>query len=75
MMGWVGGRGRGVKKPRLTSKSKKNFFALRKENVNLTTFETPPVKNALCSSLRESFSTCFLIKILEQKSFRLPSLC
>jgi hypothetical protein len=24
----------------------------------LATFETPPVKNALCSSLRESFSTC-----------------
>jgi hypothetical protein len=39
-------------------KNKKHFFALRKEKVNLATFETLPVKNALCSSLRESFSTC-----------------
>jgi hypothetical protein len=35
-----------------------------KKNENLATFEISPVKNALCSSLRESFSTCFLIQHL-----------
>jgi hypothetical protein len=31
-----------------------------KKNENLATFEIPPVKNALCSSLLESFSTCYI---------------
>jgi hypothetical protein len=61
MLGWVGGRGRGCEKPRLTPKFEKKILFLRKEKVNLATFETPPVINALCLSFRESFSSCFSI--------------
>jgi hypothetical protein len=63
-VGWVVGTC-GLKNldwPRNLMKIEIFFFAFRKEKVNLATFEIPPVKNALCSSPHESFSTCvFLI--------------
>jgi hypothetical protein len=56
--------GEGCEKPQLTlefeKKNKKKCFCSPKKKVNLATFETPPVKNALCSSLRESFSTFYI---------------